>query len=75
MRKPLDVLRSYAPHDGTLGGLLASRTAADPERAFLLCSGRIWSYREFSARVARLAAALAERGVAAGDRQAPPAYL
>ena len=33
---PLEVLRSYAEHDYTLAGLVACRSAPDPDRALLL---------------------------------------
>ena len=38
--QPLEVLRSYPRHDGTLAGLLTSRAAAAPEREFLVFGGR-----------------------------------
>lgn len=68
MKKPLEVLRLYPEHDGTLAGAFASRMAHDPDRPFLLFEGRSWSWREFDAAAVRTACALAERGVRHGDR-------
>jgi crotonobetaine/carnitine-CoA ligase len=68
MLRPIEVLRRYPPHDGTLGGLLASRAAAAPERAFVVFKGRPTSYRAFVSEVERAAAMLAARGVGTGDR-------
>ena len=45
---PLDVLRLYPPHAGTLRTLLASRAAAAPERAFLWFQGRSFSSDELA---------------------------
>ncbi|HXF66752.1 MAG TPA: AMP-binding protein [Burkholderiales bacterium] len=70
MKKPLEVLRLYPQHDGTLAGAFASRMARDPERPFLLFEGRTWSWREFDEAAARTACALAERGLGRGDRVA-----
>ena len=39
-----------------------------PDRPALLCDERTVSWREFAARVARLAGAFRERGVVPGDR-------
>lgn len=70
MLAPIEVIRSYPPHDHTLAGLLASRAARDPARAFLLYEGRALSYAEFSHRVEAAACALAARGIGAGERVA-----
>jgi len=68
MLEPTAVLSLYAAHDGTLGGLLASRTAAAPDREFLVFKDRTTTYRAFASEVERAAAMLAARGVGAGDR-------
>ncbi|MCC7079503.1 MAG: AMP-binding protein [Burkholderiales bacterium] len=65
---PLEVLRLYPPHDGTLIGALESRLQVDPERAFLLYRGRIWSRRSFRDAALDLARALVARGIKSGDR-------
>ena len=68
MLRPLEVLRRYAPHDGTLAGVLASRAVRDPERTLLLYRGRETSYAEFARRVDAAARALAARGIGHGAR-------
>lgn len=68
MLEPIAVLSLYAAPDGTLGGLLASRTAAAPDREFLVFKDRTTTYRAFAGEVERAAAMLAARGVGAGDR-------
>ncbi len=35
MKKPLEVLRLYAPHDSTLMGVFHSRAKVDPDREFV----------------------------------------
>ena len=67
-RSPLAVISGYPAHRATLGSLLASRTAAVPEREFIVFEGRSLSYREVALQVARAAAMYAARGVGAGDR-------
>ncbi len=66
MLRPLEVLRTYPAHDGTLAGLLASRAARDPARTLLLFGGRETSYADFAQRVERAARALMARGVGRG---------
>ncbi len=68
MRRPLEVIRAYPPHDGTLHGLLASRLAANPERPFLEFDGKALSYAQFAQRVAASARGLAAGGIARGER-------
>ncbi len=65
---PLDVLRLYPSHDGTLMGALESRIQDDPERPFLLYRGRTWSRGAFHDAVLDLARALSARGIGRGDR-------
>ena len=67
---PLETLRLYPPHDYSFAGLLASRAARDPDRAFLLFEGRTISWREFDEATRRTATALAALGVERGDRVA-----
>ena len=68
MKKPLEVLRTYAHHDYTLAGAFASRASHDPDRPFILCSGREWSWSAFSDEVQRIACLLLDRGISKGDR-------
>jgi crotonobetaine/carnitine-CoA ligase len=65
---PLDVLRLYPPHGGTLGSLLASRAEAVPGREFIVFGGSALAYRDVQAQVHRAAAMYAARGVREGDR-------
>ena len=67
-RSPLDVLRLFPQHDGTLNGALESRMRVDAERPFLLFRGRHWSRGEFHAAVIALAGSLWGRGIRPGDR-------
>jgi crotonobetaine/carnitine-CoA ligase len=70
MKTPIDVLRLYPEHDGTLNGMLASRTHPAPERPFLIFQDTTLSWGTFQRDVQRLAGALAARGVGKGDRVA-----
>jgi crotonobetaine/carnitine-CoA ligase len=70
MKTPIEVLRLYPEHDGTLSGMLASRTRRDPERPFLLFQDTTLSWGRFESDVRRLGAALAARGIGKGDRVA-----
>jgi carnitine-CoA ligase len=66
--RPLDVLKLYPPHAGTLASLLASRAAVAPERECLVFDQRSLSYGDLRERVGRAAALFERRGVRAGDR-------
>ena len=70
MRKPLEVLALYSPHDYTLVGAFASRAQRGPDRPFMLFGGRSWSWREFHRDVERAARLLVMRGIRKGDRVA-----
>ena len=65
---PLEVIRGFAPHDGTLASMLQSRCAVQPDKEYLLFQGRSFSYRDVLAEAARIAAVYASLGVKAGDR-------
>jgi len=67
---PLEVLRLYPPHDGSLAGLLASRAAQLGDKPFILFEGRSIAWSEIDALAARAAAAYAALGVRPGDRVA-----
>jgi len=67
-REPLSVLKLYPEHDGTLPGVLASRTKAGADQPFMLYRGRTWTRGEFEAATIRLARSLAARGIRSGDR-------
>ena len=68
MLTPLDVLRLYPPHDGTMASMLRSRVAVAGEREFILYQGRSRSYAQVLDEVGRTASVLAAKGVKAGDR-------
>ena len=70
MKTPIEVLRLYPEHDGTLNGMLASRTQRDPERPFLVFQDETWSWGRFEGAVRRTAGMLAARGIGKGDRVA-----
>ena len=70
MRSPLEVLRLYPPHDGSLIGLLQSRVAVAASRPCLVFEGHSHTYAQVLEAAARTAAVLAARGVGAGDRVA-----
>jgi acyl-CoA synthetase (AMP-forming)/AMP-acid ligase II len=52
------------------GEQLARIARKDPDRVALICEDQQRTYREFDQRVTRLARALADRGLASGDRLA-----
>ena len=68
MLKPLEVLALYPPHCGTLGSMLASRTAVAPQREFVVFEDSVLTYSQVQDEVGRAAAMFAARGVRAGDR-------
>ena len=65
---PLDVLRRFPAHRGTLASLLQTRVGTQPEKEFLLFQGRSFSYREVLDQCARVACVMQRQGVQAGDR-------
>ena len=65
---PLEVLQRYPAHDYTLLGALASRAARIPGHVFIEFADTRLSYAEALERVRATSAALAARGVKAGDR-------
>ena len=67
---PLETLRLYPPHDGSLAGLIASRAMKNGDKPFILFEGRTMSWREIEPLVRRAAAAYAALGVKHGDRVA-----
>ncbi|MBI4195000.1 MAG: AMP-binding protein [Betaproteobacteria bacterium] len=68
MKKPLEVLRLYPPHDYTLHGAFESRAQRGPQRPFILFGDKTWSWREFAAEVECAARLLVARGIRKGDR-------
>lgn len=70
MLRPLEVLRLYPPHDGTLAGALESRLSVRGDSLFMIFGKKNWSWRDFTEASHHLAQALARRGVGKGDRVA-----
>ncbi len=68
MLSPLEVLRRYPAHDGSLNGLLASRSARRAAHPLLAGGAQPLTYADFSLRVDAAARALHARGLRAGDR-------
>ncbi len=68
MKSPLDVLKLFAAHDGTLQGAFLSRCARDPEALFLIQGSVSLSWRAFARQVDQLVSVLLDKGVAHGDR-------
>jgi crotonobetaine/carnitine-CoA ligase len=68
MLRPLEVLRLYPPHDGTLVALLDSRAAVVPDRECLVFEQRSITYAELRQRAGLAAAWLQRRGLRPGDR-------
>jgi fatty-acyl-CoA synthase len=55
-------------HDLTIASVLAARAATDPARPYLLFGNETLTFGEVDSQAEALAAALANRGVSAGDR-------
>jgi crotonobetaine/carnitine-CoA ligase len=70
MKSPLEVIRLYSAHDGTLDGAFASRQARGPQRPFMTFQDRTWSWQAFGEAAQAAAQVLAERGIRRGDRVA-----
>lgn len=68
MLSPLEVLRLYPPHDGTMASMLRSRAAVAGEREFILYQGRSYGYAQVLDEIGRTAAVLAAKGVKTDDR-------
>ncbi|MGZ8197117.1 MAG: AMP-binding protein [Burkholderiales bacterium] len=70
MKKPLEVVRLYPPHDYTLKGAFESRAGCNGERPFMLFEERTWSWDAAHGAMEKIASLLVERGVTKGDRVA-----
>lgn len=70
MRSPLEVLRLYPAHGGSLAAMLQGRASVAGAREFVLFQERSISYGQALPLVERTAAMLAARGVGPGDRVA-----
>jgi crotonobetaine/carnitine-CoA ligase len=70
MKTPIEVLGLYPEHDGTLGGMLASRARRDPRRPFLLFGETTWSWGSFEEAVQQAARMLSGWGLGRGAKLA-----
>ncbi|WP_411883883.1 AMP-binding protein [Polaromonas sp. YR568] len=68
MLTPLEVLKLYPPHGGTLASMLRSRAAVANDREFIVYQGRSYTYAQVLEEVRRAAAVLVAKGVKEGDR-------
>ena len=64
------VVSCFAERPATVSDMFDATTAAKPDGEALVSGEQRWSWREVESEVAACAAALAERGIAAGDRVA-----
>ena len=65
---PLEVLRRYPPHQGTMLSMLQSRASVQPHKDYLVFEGASYTYAQALDCVRRVAAVLVAQGVQAGDR-------
>lgn len=70
MKSPIDVLRSYRPHNGTLHDAFSSRCQSRKDDVFIIQSEASLTWAQFGARYDRLARALKVLGIGRGDRVA-----
>jgi long-chain acyl-CoA synthetase len=64
------VVSCFAERPATLPHMFAATIAAKADGEAVVCGERRWSWRQIEGEVATVAAALAARGIAAGDRVA-----
>ncbi|MGO3126345.1 MAG: AMP-binding protein, partial [Advenella sp.] len=70
MKSPIDVLRSFPPHGGTLHEAFSSRCQNRQDDTFIIQSEVSLTWRQFRERYDRLARVLKGRGIGPGDRVA-----
>ncbi len=68
MKSPLEVLKLFASHDGTLHGAFQSRCANNPEALFLVQDQTRLTWGDFGQQSEKLVSVLLARGVGHGDR-------
>jgi crotonobetaine/carnitine-CoA ligase len=68
MLSPLEVIRLYPPHNGTLASMLKSRVSVAAQREFLVFQGQSFTYQQVLSEVQGTASVLQSKGVKAGDR-------
>jgi acyl-CoA synthetase (AMP-forming)/AMP-acid ligase II len=64
------VVSCFADRPATVSDMFEATTAVKPDGEALVCGEQRWSWRKVESEMAVCAAALAERGIAAGDRVA-----
>ena len=62
------VVRCFVERPKSFYAMLARAAAERPDAPALVCEGRSWTYAQTHAEVERVAASLAARGIARGDR-------
>lgn len=65
---PLQVLRTFRPHRGTLTDFFASRAERAPHKVYAQCEEQAWSWSAFDIEAAQWAGFFHGKGVVAGDR-------
>ena len=70
MKSPIDVLRQYRPHNGTLHDAFRTRCEVRRDEVFLVLAKESLTWREFGSRYERFANVLSARGIGHGDRVA-----
>ncbi len=70
MKSPIDVLRSFPPHGGTLHEAFSSRCQNRQDDTFIIQSEVSLTWRQFRERYDGLARVLKGRGIGPGDRVA-----
>ncbi len=68
MLSPLEVIRLYPPHNGSLASMLQSRVSVAAQREFLVFQGQSFTYQQVLNEVQGTVSVLQSRGVKAGDR-------
>lgn len=65
---PLSVLRQYPDHNGTLYGLLESRSAVNGSQPFLIFDDTVLTWNAFKEQVDSFSQTIGELGIQKGDR-------
>ena len=68
MLTPLEVLKSYPAHDGSICGIYESRLASRQDSPFIVFQGKTWTRAQFKAAYLKAAQGLVALGIKKGDR-------
>ena len=68
LKKPIETLSLYPPHDYTMQRLYETRIDRDPDRPFILFRDKTWTWAEFRERILQVAKMLSGKGMGKGDR-------